>query len=286
MQVRHPSQFKSHHKRRNPSRSLLIIPLLIVVLSGLYWHTSRSVDKTKDTTASVPSAKTTTPSPVGEKKQGTLKTFTGAQFRDLYNSIAYPNTAAISEDAPITGNAAADAQIKTIAKSRGYLARSAPVTDTFRDVGEGFKLQERAAKPFLNMRAAAKKDGIDLGLTAAYRSADDQKDIFLTRLKAANVPIEGIASGRYDVQVSQVLAMTAIPGYSRHHTGYTVDIACGNSPDSTFLTTACFTWLSTDNYKNAKTYGWIPSYPDGAGNQGPDPEPWEYVWVGVDAVTE
>jgi LAS superfamily LD-carboxypeptidase LdcB len=99
-------------------------------------------------------------------------------------------------------------------------------------------------------------------------------------------PIEGIASGRYDAQVSQVLAMTAIPGYSRHHTGYTVDIACKNNPNASFVYTVCFQWLNADNYKNAKTYGWIPSYPDGAGQQGPDREPWEYVWVGVDAVTE
>jgi D-alanyl-D-alanine carboxypeptidase len=284
MQVRHPSQFKGHQKRSKPSRSLLIVPILIIVLGGLYWHASHSVDKPANATTSTP-AKTATP-PEPTKKLGTLKSFTGAQFRDLYNSIAYPNTQAISEDTPITGNAAADAQIKTIALARGYLARSAPVTDTFRDVGDGFKLQEKAAKPFLDMQAAAKKDNIDLGLTAAYRSADDQKDIFITRLKAANIPIEGIASGRYDAQVSQVLAMTAIPGYSRHHTGYTVDIACKNNPNASFVYTVCFQWLNADNYKNAKTYGWIPSYPDGAGQQGPDPEPWEYVWVGVDAVTE
>jgi len=89
-----------------------------------------------------------------------------------------------------------------------------------------------------------------------------------------------------DSELDGILATTAIPGYSRHHTGYTVDIGCGNEPAIAFELTVCFDWLSANNYKNAKTYGWIPSYPEGAGQQGPEPETWEYVWVGIDALTE
>jgi LAS superfamily LD-carboxypeptidase LdcB len=39
--------------------------------------------------------------------------------------------------------------------------------------------------------------------------------------------------------------------------------------------------MSKDNYLQAKKYGWIPSYPEGAQQQGPEPEAWEYVWVGT-----
>ena len=57
----------------------------------------------------------------------------------------------------------------------------------------------------------------------------------------------------------------------------------GSGKDFTdFGSTRAYEWLSSDNYLNAKRFGFIPSYPQGAGKQGPDPEPWEYVWVGED----
>lgn len=219
-------------------------------------------------------------------KKGTLRIFTGEQFRDTYDNFAYPNTAFINEATAITGDVAADQRIKTLAEGRGYKRRSAPVTNTFTDVGKGYMLQQRAAQPWLDVQAAAKLAGINVGLTAAYRSADEQKRIFLQRLAAQNIQIATIASGAHDAQINQVLRTTAIPGYSRHHTGYTVDISCENQPRNAFENTVCFQWLSANNYENAKKHGWIPSYPEGAGQQGPDPESWEYVWVGIDTVTE
>lgn len=219
-------------------------------------------------------------------KKGILKSFTGEQFKNLYNGFAYPNTAPINETTPITGDLPADTRIRQIALQRGYQLRSAPVSDTFRDVGKGYKLQQRAAKPWLDMQTAARKDNIQLGLTAAYRSSDEQKDIFIKRLSQLGIPVGGIAAGYYDPQISQVLRMTAIPGYSRHHTGYTVDISCENAAAVRFEFSPCFEWLNRNNYENAKKAGWIPSYPEGTANQGPDPESWEYVWVGTDAVTE
>lgn len=245
----------------------------------------------KPQTTEAPVQNSQSPAPEVQKitdnpKKGTLKIFTGPQFRDLYNNFAYPNTARINETSPITGNPQADNKIRQIAELRGYQLRSAPVASAFQDVGSGYLLQQRAALPWLEMDAAAKKDGFSLGLTAAYRSAEEQKTIFTDRLTKAGIPINEIGSGKHDAQVSQLLRMTAIPGYSRHHTGYTVDISCENMPAVLFANSSCFKWLSDNNYKNSKLHGWIPSYPEGAGNQGPDPEAWEYVWVGKEAVTE
>lgn len=219
-------------------------------------------------------------------KKGVLKTFTGAQFRDLYNSLAYPNTEQISDKTPITGNSALDARIRFMAESKGYTLRSAPVADTFREVQKGMRLQERAAEAWLNMQTAAKKDGIIMNLGDAYRSADEQKAIFLSRFTARNGDAHQINSGLYDQQIANTLKMTAVPGYSRHHTGYTIDIECQNNPAAQFIKTNCFQWLSTNNYENAKKFGWIPSYPEATGLQGPEPESWEYVWVGVDTLAE
>lgn len=287
MQVRHPGQLQARHEKASSRRwILLLIGILIVAAIG-YAYTRYSVDDERDATYSVSQEQDATASVSSvSEKQRTLKIFTGAEFRDLYNSIAYPNTEFISDETSITGNVAADVQIRKLAQARGYLPRSAPVTDVFRSVGKDLVLQERAAQPWLDMQAAAKSEGIGLNLTAAYRAADDQKQIFLSRLRTDQIIVSSIGSGQYDGKINQVLRTTAIPGYSRHHTGYTIDIGCDNNPTAPFESTSCFMWLSKENYKNAKTYGWIPSYPDGAGLQGPDPEAWEYVWVGKDAVIE
>lgn len=275
-------------KRRGKQRYVLPLALLLVVgcVGAGYAYSANKSEVSEQRTNAATEPTVVQQNIQSTTKTGKLKTFTGEQFRDTYDNFAYPNTAPIDENTPITGNVAADHQIKHLAEQRGYKKRSAPVTNTFQDVGEKYQLQQRAAQPWLDMQAAAKKDGINLGLTAAYRAANDQKDIFLQRLSAQSLTPAAIASGSQDAQVNQVLRTTAIPGYSRHHTGYTVDISCKNQPANAFENTVCFQWLSANNYQNAKKYGWIPSYPPGAGQQGPDPESWEYVWVGIDTVTE
>jgi LAS superfamily LD-carboxypeptidase LdcB len=273
-----PEQKQRSHK------PVIILLVLAVVGAGLY--TLIKAERTGAPTQNNVSNTTVNQNIAALPKKGTLKNFTGQQFRDLYNTFTYPNTAPINEDTPITGNEQADARIRKVAIARGYQSRSAPVTDAFKDIAKGFQLQQPAAQPWLDMVVAAKKDGVAIGLTAAYRSADDQKQLFLNRLTQLGIPAQEIATGSRDAEISQVLRTTAIPGYSRHHTGYTVDIACEDMPASSFINTNCFKWLSANNYEHAKTFGWIPSYPEGTGNQGPDPESWEYVWVGKDAVTE
>ncbi len=278
MQVIEPRKVQQKQKRRS-KKPILLFVVVLVAAGGGYYYTHENAKN-----PSVTENKQTIAATTEEPKKGVLKTFTGEEFKNLYNSIAYPNTHEISEKTVITGNPEADAHIRKLALAKGYLPQSAPVTDTFRDAGKGHLLQERATQPWLDMKAAAKAQGINLGLTAGYRSAEDQKAIFLNRL--VGVAPAAIASGAYDAQINQVLRSTALPGYSRHHTGYTVDISCENDPYPTFKNSKCFTWLSANNYENAKKHGWIPSYPDGAGQQGPDPESWEYVWVGVDTLTE
>jgi LAS superfamily LD-carboxypeptidase LdcB len=224
--------------------------------------------------------------PADKPKKGILKVYTPEQFRDLYNNFAYPNTQEINESTPITGNQPLDERIRTLAAERGYILRSAPVTDTFVQVAPGMILQQRAAQPWADMQAAAKKDNVNITLSAAYRSSAEQLSIFLSRFSPRSATAVQVAAGSYDKQIIDTLSRTAPPGYSRHHTGYTIDIECDGNINLVFERTACFRWLSADNYKNAKTHGWIPSYPEGIQTQGPEPESWEYVWVGIDTLTE
>lgn len=278
---------RGHKLAEKKSHKRAFIWLIAVLILGLALGYPYFTSVVKEPTGS------TSPEQVIEQnipkeplKKGILRTFSGAQFRDLYHNFAYPNTEYISQDAVITGDEPADVYIQKIAIMRGYGRRSAPVSNTFRDVGEGMLLQERASQPWLELQKAAKKEGVDLFLTAAFRSALGQREIFVSRLNEQKIVTSEIINDKYYRELDQILTTTAIPGYSRHHTGYTIDIGCMNDPKSIFDVTICFNWLSKDNYKNAKTFGWIPSYPEGAGKQGPDPETWEYVWVGTDAVTE
>lgn len=284
MQVFDPRQRPSKKKNNRVAKKLPLI-LLIVVLIGAGWFAYNNKSP-KQTAKPAVTNQTSNSVPADKQKTGKMKTYTGQQFMELYNSFAYPNTQKISETTIITGNSKADQIIRTIAVERGYKLQSAPVTNAFQKVDGGFTLQHRAAKDWLVLKKAAATEGINIGLTAGYRSAAEQREILMERLKAAGLTPAGVATGKFNPQVNALLAVTAVPGYSRHHHGYTVDISCENQPAAEFVKTVCFRWLSRENYQNSKQYGWIPSYPEGSGKQGPDPEAWEYVWVGKDALTE
>jgi D-alanyl-D-alanine carboxypeptidase len=203
----------------------------------------------------------------------------------LYRAVKYPNTQLFSEPPAITGNQAADARIRTLAESKGYQLTSIPVTVIVKVVGKQLEgddlLQPLAAKDWNDLYSAAAKEGVALALMSAYRSPEYQRNLFMQRLTANGGNVERIAAGQGDAAVVQTLGMTAVPGYSRHHTGYTVDFWCDDG-SGTFMASSCFEWLSDNNYQHAKEHGWIPSYPSGASEQGPEPEAWEYVWVGQD----
>jgi LAS superfamily LD-carboxypeptidase LdcB len=219
-----------------------------------------------------------------------LKTFNGTEFSALYALIAYPNTQEILTSTSITGDEKADERIAVLAKARGYVLRSLPVS-TITKIGEPALdgddlLQEKAARAWVELKDSASKSGLPLQLTSAYRSPEFQRELWLSRMSALGVDAKAIASGQVDDKVNMLLETTAPPSFSRHHTGYTIDVACDGVGLAKFEGTVCYQWLAKDNYKNAKTLGWIPSYPKDSALQGPNPEPWEFVWVGKDALTE
>lgn len=209
-----------------------------------------------------------------------LRNFSGPEFAELYNSISYPSITEVKRPPYITGNNAADSHLQQLAEARGYRLKAVPKTNLV--AYKTYYVQEKAYQPLLDLIAAAKTAGLTLDTVSGFRAVDDQRGIFVSRL---GVSPESIASGLVDKSIDSTLSQTAPPGYSRHHTGYTVDLSC-NGSNTNFRASLCFAWLSKNNYENAKLYGWIPSYPDGAGSQGPEPEPWEYVWVGVDSLYE
>ena len=213
---------------------------------------------------------------------GNFPCYSGEEFVQLYNSFEEHNPKLQSFTKYIYNNKEVDDYIRHIAELRGYRQRK------FANPSDLVPFSERQTRPelrdaYINMRDVMKKDGAILHFVSAYRSSSHQRKIFKNKMGA--VDVLKIPSGIYDKKLDTVLKVSSIPGYSKHHSGYAVDFGCGNDYlVYSFNTTNCYQWLSKNNFENAKRFGFIPSYPDGAEKQGPDPEPWEFVWVGVDTI--
>lgn len=288
MRVVEPHQFKGLPKRRSKKNSVIAVGALLLVICGaVAWHTLRPSGQVLPVPNEAIITEQAVPPPL--PKTGILKQFSGEEFKQLYQSMVYPNTQDFTEPPIITGNVEADNRIRRMAEARGYRMTSIP-TQAIMKINEprldnDDLLQPLAAKDWLALKEDARAVGIRLSLVSAYRSPQFQRELFTSRLFANGITPVQVAAAQADFAVEQTLSLAALPGYSRHHTGYTVDLWCEDG-SATFLASSCFKWVSDNNYLHAKDHGWIPSYPEGANEQGPEPEPWEYVWVGRDRLTE
>lgn len=107
-------------------------------------------------------------------------------------------------------------------------------------------LTAAAAEAWHSMRTAALDEGCTLVLVSAFRSYAYQEQILLRKL----------ARG---VSWSDILSVSAYPGFSEHHTGRAIDIGSPDSLDLTesFEQTPEFQWLS----ERAASFGFHMSYP-------------------------
>ena len=210
----------------------------------------------------------------------------------LFNNV-FENTSDSGIAVSITGNIQADQYIQKKAQDRGY--KLWPQTDEAKleTVIDNIKLQPKAREAFLKMLDKAKSEGVIIGLTSGYRSQIEQNLLFKSRFEALQMAelggyytTEEILKGDADSIINRILSVTAPPGHSRHHTGYTVDLS-DLSPDNkttVFNGSKAFIWMSDNNFKNARSFGFLPSYPKGGTDFGPEPEAWEFVWVGEKAI--
>ncbi|MDJ0923947.1 MAG: D-alanyl-D-alanine carboxypeptidase family protein [Acidimicrobiia bacterium] len=171
----------------------------------------------------------------------------------------------------ITGNSSIDARIRSIGEGRGYIRRPLPAGPLV-NVG-WLQMQPDAAEAWLELRADAKSAGHTLLLASAYRDHSAQTYVLLRKLTSYT-----------DAAIDARLRYVAPTGYSKHHTGYAVDITQPGYEIFEFVNSPAYAWLSANNYETAKRHGWIPSYPPDATNQGPRPEPWEWTYVGADNI--
>ncbi len=119
-----------------------------------------------------------------------------------------------------------------------------------------------AAAALGRMRRAAAGEGLELQLVSAFRSAEYQLGILRRKLERG-------------LSVAEILAVSAAPGYSEHHSGRAVDLACPGYAvlEEEFARSPAFTWLQA----NAGRFGFRISYPRG-NPHGITWEPWHWCW--------
>jgi len=236
------------------------------------------------------------------KKLYEVKTFTQSltyqQFTELFDIVPVYSAAAFAEagdavtraeTSPVSvtvfETAAANQYALRFAQARGYQFRQ--MHDGNLKGIEEEKLPTNVANAFVAMQQAAQEDGVILTLTSGFRGVDAQAQIFFERFEAnaktLGVPYSAadIQSGQSDAALEKTFEVTALPGTSKHHTGRAVDIGDGlpESKGIGFSNTPAYQWLSEYNFLNAKRFGFVPSYPVGVQQIGPNPESWEYVFV-------
>lgn len=193
---------------------------------------------------------------------------TAAQYAATFDLADLPGLAELGPPPVITGNATLDARIRAIAEARGYRRRAEPDRPLVA-VGSSL-LQPEAAAGWETLRVAASAAGHNISVISGYRRVTTQAGFLRAR----------IGNGS-DASIGRALRTVAAPGYSKHHTGYAIDVRSSTAEGFDFRNSSAYAWLAADDFANAKAHGWIPSYPEGSTQGGPVPEPWEFVWVGA-----
>lgn len=137
------------------------------------------------------------------------------------------------------------------------------LTGIGRDIhGREQQLALPAAHAWQRMRRAAALDQITLQVVSAWRSIEYQCGIVERKL------------GRGQ-SLDEILAVSAAPGYSEHHSGRALDLTCpGFAPlEEEFEHSPAFAWLCD----NATRFRFALSYPRG-NRHGMAYEPWHWCW--------
>jgi D-alanyl-D-alanine carboxypeptidase len=113
-------------------------------------------------------------------------------------------------------------------------------------VGRMQRLAPETARKWAEMVDAAAADGVTLLIVSGFRGIEYQASLIRKKINAGQL-------------VSDILTVSAAPGYSEHHTGRAVDIATPGSRPLTeeFEASDAFRWLSA----NAARFGFSMTYP-------------------------
>lgn len=130
---------------------------------------------------------------------------------------------------------------------------------------EGQQLREDAAGAASEMLAQMRAEGIEVSITSAYRSFDEQVTTYQHWVDVNGQETADTISAR--------------PGHSEHQTGLVMDLADGSGCDlqECFADTEAAQWAA----EHAHEHGFVLRYPQGGEDvTGYAYEPWHYRYVG------
>ena len=130
------------------------------------------------------------------------------------------------------------------------------------DDGREHLLTPGAAEAWRRLRDAALADGVTVRIASAFRSVERQVEIVRGKLDRG-------------LSIDSILAVSAPPGYSEHHSGRAVDVITPDSPplEAEFEQTEAFLWLT----ENAARFHYEMSFPRG-NPYGYVYEPWHWCY--------
>ena len=131
---------------------------------------------------------------------------------------------------------------------------------------QGIKVHKDVLSPLKKLQAGARKAGANLVIRSGFRPVSRQQYLFYGIAKKRNQTPEERAK------------VSAPPGHSEHHTGFTFDFDDGDTPaylNESFADTKAGKWL----LDNGPDYGFELSFPP-ENTQGVMYEPWHWRWVG------
>lgn len=160
----------------------------------------------------------------------------------------------------------------------GYAVQTAQA-----DPATGVALESAAAAAYQQMASAALSQGVELTLTAGYRDASAQQELYNARYNAYRK--KGLSEAEAAANAATIVAR---PGCSEYATGLLADILTPDHDrqDTGFADTAAYAWLC----RYAPEYGFVLRYPENSQPiTGMVYQPWCWRYVGVEnakAVTQ
>ena len=132
------------------------------------------------------------------------------------------------------------------------------------EVENGWAVDGRCYNQFVQMLADCRAAGNETGINSAYRSPEEQQEIWDNRV--ARYMDEGDSK---EEAIARVRKEVAIPGYSEHQLGFAVDIDGVDAHD----------WMAENSWR----YGFIIRYPEDKQEiTGTVYEPWHVRFVGYE----
>jgi D-alanyl-D-alanine carboxypeptidase len=217
------------------------------------------------------------------------KTFEGSQWKDVYEKakLTYENITDNYEGLNYFGADNVNQVAVDLATKRGFTKRSLVADQSKLVIVEGYLIQPKMADSIRELFKEMRDNGLGITFLSGFRGIPEQSTVFGEEFykqslinRNREISNQEILDRSADSVLNKSYDTVALPGYSRHHYGYTIDVTEPETYYKSFELTKAYEWMSRDNFYNVKKHGLIPSYPKGVEYQGPEPESWEFVYVG------